>query len=83
MVLSGHMMVRSSTTVAASLFPESVFKKLRSIGKLFPPRTALCLQLCNKPAYLRGRDQLGLVIEDDAFDIISDVSPVKDVGNIG
>src|SRR5215470_8479234 len=34
-------------------------------------------------AYLSSGDQLGRVIEDDALDVIADVSPVKDVGNVG
>ncbi len=34
-------------------------------------------------AYLSSGDQFGRIIEDNALDIIADVSPVKDVRNVG
>jgi hypothetical protein len=41
------------------------------------------LQSHHRFAYLSGGDKLGLIIEDDALDVIADVSSVIDVGNVG
>jgi hypothetical protein len=40
-------------------------------------------QLGSEISYLRGRDKFGRVIEDDALDLVANISPIKDVGNVG
>jgi hypothetical protein len=32
---------------------------------------------------LHGRDKFGRIIEDDALDLLANISPIKDVGNVG
>jgi len=59
-----------------------VSKKLRSIGK-DPLELDSGLRFGDEIAYLSSGDQFGRVIEADALDIVADVSPVKDVGNVG
>jgi hypothetical protein len=40
-------------------------------------------QLGSEISYLRGRDKFGRVIEVDALDLVADIAPIKDVGNVG
>jgi hypothetical protein len=37
-------------------------------------------QLGSEISYLRGRDKFGRIIEDDALDLVANISPIKDVG---
>ena len=49
----------------------------------YHPQTGFSSQLGNKISYLRGRDKFRRVIEDDALDLVANVSPIEDVGDVG
>jgi hypothetical protein len=48
-----------------------------------PFRAEKTLKLGHEISYLRGGDKFGCVIEDDALDLVADVSPIKNVSDIG